>query len=194
VRSNDYKDFFQPGRVFSTLWTVPAPAVEDNETFTSFVKYGERVHTKIRRFVVVTQKKRTCRCLPVTSYEGRGFSKPDIHSSEHGPIFSSKRPRNHPKITLKALRVQLSKGSEPLRDPSLINYGVVYIVETRVKVLDIGVLDRESIGLLNEYYRKINFPEDQDHGLQEPHLSIFRQLIRNTHMRPQDTQSLCRKS
>lgn len=84
VRNHDYKKFFKVGRVFSTLWTVPASGMTNkNETFISFVKYGEKVHTKIRRFVVVNfkQSNRRCTCLPVTSYEGRGYKKPDIVSN-----------------------------------------------------------------------------------------------------------------
>jgi hypothetical protein len=163
VRNHDYKKFFKPGRVFSTLWTVPASGkTNNNETFISYVKYGERVHTKIRRFVVVTQKSKHCTCLPVTSYEGRGYKKPDIDLNEHGPIYSSKRPRSVPEITKKALKVVLSKNAEPLRDPSLINYGCMYTVETNVKVMDVGVLDADSLYLLEDYYLEVNYPRTTD--------------------------------
>jgi hypothetical protein len=163
VRNHDYKKFFKPGRVFSTLWTVPASGkTNNNETFLSFVKYGERVHTKIRRFVVVKQKTKQCTCLPVTSYEGRGYKKPDIDLNEHGHIYSSKRPRSVPEITKKALKVVLSKNAEPLRDPSLINYGCMYTVETNVKVMDVGVLDAESLDLLEDYYLEVNYPRTTD--------------------------------
>ena len=157
VRNHDYKKFFRPGRVFSTLWTVPASGkTNNNETFISVVKFGEKVHTKIRRFVVVKQKNHRCTCLPVTSYEGRGYKKPDIDLAEHGFIYSSKRPKNISEITKKALKVSLSKGAEPLRDPSLINYGCMYTVETNVKVMDVGTLEADSLGLLDLYYNEVN--------------------------------------
>jgi hypothetical protein len=163
VRNQDYKKFFQAGRVFSTLWTVPASGMtNNNETFTSYVKYGEKVHTKIRRFVVVKQKTRSCTCLPVTSYEGKGFKKPDIDISEHGPIYSSKRPRSVPEITKKALKVILSKNADPLKDPSLINYGCMYTVETNVKVMDVGLLDKDSLELLLDYYEEVNYPRETE--------------------------------
>ncbi|EPE31681.1 hypothetical protein GLAREA_12437 [Glarea lozoyensis ATCC 20868] len=163
VRNQDYKKFFQAGRVFSTLWTVPASGMtNNNETFTSYVKYGEKVHTKIRRFVVVKQRARSCTCLPVTSYEGKGFKKPEIDISEHGPIYSSKRPRSVPEITKKALKVILSKNADPLKDPSLINYGCMYTVETNVKVMDVGLLDRDSLELLLDYYEEVNYPRETD--------------------------------
>ncbi|KAG9230901.1 hypothetical protein BJ875DRAFT_384153, partial [Amylocarpus encephaloides] len=152
VRNHDYKKFFRPGRVFSTLWTVPASGTtNNNETFISVVKFGEKVHTKIRRFVVIKQKSKNCTCLPVTSYEGRGYKKPDIDLNEHGSIYTSKRPKTVPEIMKRALKVILSKGAEHLRDPSLINYGCPYTVETNVKVMDVGTLDGDSLRLLEDY-------------------------------------------
>ncbi|CAG8951678.1 hypothetical protein HYFRA_00005478 [Hymenoscyphus fraxineus] len=174
VRNHDYKKFFKPGRVFSTLWTVPASGMTNkNETFISVVKYGEKVHTKIRRFVVVTfkQSNKRCTCLPVTSYEGRGYKKPDIDTEEHGPIFSTKKPpRTETGVTKKPLRVILSKNADPLKDPSLVNYGCIYTVETNVKVMDVGVLDSDSLECLQEYYAEVNFSTSRsaaDTGIQQ---------------------------
>jgi hypothetical protein len=42
VRNHDYKKVFKPGRVFSTLWAVPASGnTNNNETLLSYVKYGD---------------------------------------------------------------------------------------------------------------------------------------------------------
>jgi hypothetical protein len=77
VRNLDWKKFFRAGRVFSTLWTdAYAGTTNDSEnnqfmSSVSYVIYKERVHSKIRRFVVVRLGDRCCTCLPVTTYDGR---------------------------------------------------------------------------------------------------------------------------
>ena len=94
-RSKDYKKFFRTGRVFSTLWTDPwadnTAATNYNPTFESeifIVKYGQKVYSKIRRFVVVVYNPgdRFCKCLPVTTYDGKGAKKRGINLEEHGQV------------------------------------------------------------------------------------------------------------
>ncbi|KAH6668953.1 hypothetical protein B0J14DRAFT_657961 [Halenospora varia] len=161
IRNHDYKKFFRPGRVFSTLWTDPSSGKTNrNQTFISTVMYGEKVHTKIRRFVVVRQRDKCCTCLPVTSYEGRGHKKTGIDLEEHGQIYSLKKPREVKGISKRPLKVILSKTGDNLEDTSLINYGRMYTVESNVKVLDVGVLDEDSQKRLQRYYRDVNFQPD----------------------------------
>jgi len=93
-RNTDYRKFFRTGRVFSTLWTDPwseSTANNYNATFESqisVVRFGERVHSKIRRFVVVVYNPddRFCKCLPVTTYDGKGTSKRGINLKQHGQV------------------------------------------------------------------------------------------------------------
>jgi len=94
-RSKDYKKFFRTGRVFSTLWTESYSDLtgNHNETFESqisIVRFGEKVHSKIRRFVVVvyTPEDKFCKCLPVTTYDGKGTEKRGINLKEHGQVSS----------------------------------------------------------------------------------------------------------
>ncbi|KAF4630156.1 hypothetical protein G7Y89_g7987 [Cudoniella acicularis] len=163
IRNYDYKKFFRPGRVFSTLWTDPtSEKTNRNQTFISEVMYGEKVHTKIRRFVVVRQRDKCCNCLPVTSYEGRSHKKSGIELNEHGQIYSHKRPKEVQGMKKKPLKVILSKTGDALEDTSLINYGRIYTVESNVKVLDVGVLDDESQKRLQRYYRDVNFQLEDD--------------------------------
>lgn len=133
VRNYDWQKFFRPGRVFSTLWTDAfAGTTNDSEnnqfmSNVSYVIYKERVHSKIRRFIVVRLGDRCCTCLPVTTYDGRGSRKRGINLSEHGLIYSSeKRPNSVKGIEKLPLKVKLSKGAERLNNPSYVNYGRVY--------------------------------------------------------------------
>ncbi|KAH6688849.1 hypothetical protein BKA61DRAFT_305065 [Leptodontidium sp. MPI-SDFR-AT-0119] len=173
-RSNDYKTFFRPGRVFSTLWTesYDDSMQSENDQFRSVVtyevSYKQRVFSKIRRFVVVKKDDRSCTCLPVTTYDGKGYKKRGINLNNHGLIYSSRDPPPHPDgITKEPLKIILSKGAEKLVNPSYLNYGRVYTVETNVKVRDVGKLDDASKKLLRSYYKSVqlgDLSDDDDEG------------------------------
>lgn len=168
VRKDDYKKFFRVGRVFATLWTdAVGDAGKVDQTFVSPVIYGEKVFTKIRRFVVAREGDRSVTCHPVTSYNGAAITKKDIRRNEHGFIHSKTvGPQPMPGMLPKSLRVILSKGAPPLSENSLVNYGKVYTVETNVKVKDIGDLDRESRQTLRHYFKQVlfNSPSEDDVG------------------------------
>ena len=114
ARRYDYEKFFRPGRVFSTLWTDAfAASTNDSEkdasTSVTYVILGERVHSKIRRFVVVRQAKdlKSCTCVSITTYMGQGVKKRGINLDEHGLIYSSgKAPRSEKGIKKQALKVR----------------------------------------------------------------------------------------
>jgi len=178
VRNLDYKDFFKPGKVFSTLWTTPfsgttnqSIATNDSESqFISNVTYiifGEKVHSKIRRFVVARQAKDklSCTCIPITTYSKQGGGKSGIYLDDHGLIFSSKKlPRDLDGIKKKPLKVILSPDGEELFNPSLVDYGRVYTVDCNVKVKEVGDVDHDSKKYLKKYF--LNTFKDPD-GLDE---------------------------
>ncbi|KAH7348837.1 hypothetical protein BKA65DRAFT_477219 [Rhexocercosporidium sp. MPI-PUGE-AT-0058] len=173
-RKSDYKTFFRPGRVFSTLWTESYDDTmqSENDQFRSVVtyevSYKQRVFSKIRRFVVVKKDDRSCTCLPVTTYDGKGYKKRGIILNNHGLIYSSRDPPIYPDgITKRPLKIILSKGAEKLVNPSYLNYGRVYTVETNVKVRDVGELDEPSKKLLRSYYKSVqieSLSDDEDEG------------------------------
>jgi hypothetical protein len=163
TRRHDYQKFFQVGRVFSTLWTDgSSPSHEDDSGFESEVFYLEKVHCKIRRFVVLWPGKRFFTCLPITSYAGQGVLKRSIRLNEHGFIYCQKEPKEVDQMSLMPLKLLPSKTGGKLQEHSLVNYGRVYKVETNVKVRDNGVLDKDSKGILFHNYRKFWFGEVSD--------------------------------
>ena len=129
VRNNDWKDFFRIGRVFSTLWTdsLGNNASKVDPTFVSEVKYGERVYSKIRRFIVVREGDRAVSCLPVTSYASAGIRKSGIRLNEHGFIYSRNKPRRVEEMCSRPLKLNLGRGAAHLKDPSLVNVRLVFI-------------------------------------------------------------------
>jgi hypothetical protein len=157
VRWKDHKKFFKVGRVFTTLWTdaVGGNANATNSSFVSVVMYGEKVYSKVRRFVVVREGDRSCTCLPVTTYDGAGPQKSGISLGDHGFIYSHRVPKRVEGMRSRALKLNLSRSVAPMREPSLVNYAKVYTVETNVKVKDIGILDAHSKDILRHYFRKV---------------------------------------
>lgn len=163
IRRKDWQDFFKIGRVFSTLWTdsLGGNSNKIDPTFVSEVIYKQRVYSKIRRFIVVRVGERCVNCLPVTSYDGDGINKSGIRLGDHGFIYSRNKPNKIPGMCSTPLKLDLAKGAAHLKDPSLVNYGKVYTVETNVKVKNVGKLDGDSISVLRHYFRKV-FNDDMD--------------------------------
>ncbi|KUJ07129.1 uncharacterized protein LY89DRAFT_564422, partial [Mollisia scopiformis] len=149
-RNRDWKTFFKCGRVFKTLWTDPynesARDASDHSQFKSEVVFqvalGQYVYSKVRRFVVVSLRDRSCQCLPITTYDGKGYEKRGIRLNEHGLIYiGDRRPTNVRGITKIPLRLRPpGQGGERLNKTSYINYGRTYSVDCHVKVKDLGIL------------------------------------------------------
>ncbi|KAG9243874.1 hypothetical protein BJ878DRAFT_98872 [Calycina marina] len=174
-RNSDWKTFFKPGRVFITKWTEAVSELTTNmedPTFLSHVsilKSGEKVYSKGRRFVVVAfdPRVRCCKCLPVTTYSGRGIEKRGINLTDHGQIYSGEsKPSLVADIVKDPIKVNLARGVNPILESSFINYNKCYSVETNVKVRDVGELDTHSIRLVKRYWNESmivnedNEPED----------------------------------
>ncbi|KAF8859002.1 hypothetical protein BDZ45DRAFT_371254 [Acephala macrosclerotiorum] len=191
IRKTGYKRFFGCGRVFQILWTNPgaaANAESENEQFQSQVGYmvaqGQYVYSKIRRFVVVRRNDRSCQCLPVTTYDGKGYMARRINLDQHGLIYditSEPIDLNITGITKSPLRLRPSKNGARLDTECFVNYGRAYCVDTNVKVKDLGQLDSASRKLLRQYYREIHFPPDEEKSsgpsYTQPSKSLSDQLV-----------------
>jgi len=177
-RNYDYKKFFCQGRVFGTLWTdAYSEKTNEEPSFTGqsvyYVRFGQRVHSKIRRFIVVKQGLRSCTCLPITTYDGKGVSKRYVNPDEHTQVYTGRDPpKKPPEIAKAPLKVILSKGVDPKKDKitnSYVDFGRPYTVESNVKVKDFGELDQTSRRLLRRYYNEINtlaeYSDDPDRTL-----------------------------
>lgn len=167
MRNKDWQTFFSCGRVFKTLWTDPAGPQNESD-YNQFmskatkagmyrVAHGEWVYSKIRRFIVVSRNGMACQCLPVTTYDGRGYRKRGINLEQHGLIYTGNaEPGPVPGIVNEPLRIKEAVEELVI---SYINYGRSYCVDTNVKVKDVGVLDGPSRSLLRQYYRAAHFDE-----------------------------------
>ena len=156
----DYKihksKFFVVGRVFLVLWTEPAggggTAVSRYEVLNHL---GQRVFSKIRRFVVVRAGPHFCSALPISTYNGQGVAKQTVVKSDHaiiytGPIAPTPRRgelpgRGEAPMRSIPIRVDLDNATEKLDPMSRINFGGVHLIQHNVKTKSFGVVNKNSL-------------------------------------------------
>ncbi|KAH7385006.1 hypothetical protein BKA64DRAFT_748480 [Cadophora sp. MPI-SDFR-AT-0126] len=158
VRNRDYLKFFKVGKVFTTLWTEGyGGTTHTRDSFVSTVVYGEQVHSKIRRFVVVRKADRSCVCLPITVVPSKPHSRKlqSLNLAEHGIVFSNAMPEQLDGINLRPVRVQAAKGNSPFRDYSLVDYARPCTIEMNVKVKEVGTLEPESRAVLMANFKQV---------------------------------------
>ncbi|KAF2660411.1 hypothetical protein K491DRAFT_649604 [Lophiostoma macrostomum CBS 122681] len=152
-------EFFVPGRMLSILYTEPAGSTTtdwDNENIT-IVKYGERAHTQIRRFVVVRARNEFCYGCPVFTYGKRATLKPGIRAYEHAIVYSmGQLPRlrtGETGIEKNPIPVRTPQEVSPLHQNSRINFGIHHPIQYNVKVKDLGKVAEDHIRRLIEYWQ-----------------------------------------
>jgi hypothetical protein len=158
VRNRDYMKFFKVGKIFSTLWTEGSSGgTTTKDSFVSEVIYGEQVHSKIRRFIVIRKSDRSCTCLPILSYKPGPRKSHSINLEEHGIIYSHTKPKPIEGMKANPIRVQSTKSGPVFREYSLVDYSRPYTVEMNVKVKDVGSLDADSRQTLVANFTQIFF-------------------------------------
>ncbi|KAF7901328.1 hypothetical protein EAF00_003549 [Botryotinia globosa] len=162
-------DFWRVGRVFMMLWTEPAqPKVPvtggtRNGSHFSTTFLGQQAYSEIRRFVVLIKGHGNSVCCPIQTYSGQGTLKPNlpaperhtiIHTTPQSPGMHSRVASNgqleHENLILDPIQVDSERRyeSEGLLNPlSRLNYSKVYTVEHYVRVLNIGMVSSNSIGV-----------------------------------------------
>ncbi|KAK5146958.1 hypothetical protein LTR32_001528 [Rachicladosporium monterosium] len=172
--------FFVVGRAFSILWSEPAG--ESSTEVTSMVsndvapnhspfttgRYGTRVYSKVRRFVVVRAGAAYCTALPILTYGGMGVAKPGVVKSEHAIIYSghqplATRPEELPRrgeLPMQAQPIRLVLDERPKRlDPmSRINCARVHTIEHNVKVKPLGMVHPASLEALTTQFFAVWLP------------------------------------
>lgn len=161
-RRRSPRNFFTIGKVFLVLWAEPA-----GETATQLTAYepgltigihGQKVFSKVRRFVVIRPSDRYCTCLPITTYNRQGVAKMGVKKSEHSIIFTGRIPPD-PRITEKAqrgeegmrpqaIRVDVDDPSWKLDEMSRLDYGGVHTIQHNIKVKSFGKVNPKSMNAL----------------------------------------------
>ncbi|KAF2803224.1 uncharacterized protein BDZ99DRAFT_526598 [Mytilinidion resinicola] len=158
----DARTFFRRGRLFSVLFSEgmgETARMQDRDCVT-VVKYGGKVFTQIRRFVVVGEKKGFSYGCPIYTYKDRATTKPGCRPSEHAVVYYStlQSPTLLPgetDLVKKPIGVKPSDpNQQPMNTASRIRFGKVYPIDWNVKVKDLGKVIDEDMERLLAYYTK----------------------------------------
>ena len=162
------KEFFTIGRVFLVLWSEPAGGtskVTAWEKGTVINHLGERVFSKVRRFVVIREGTTYCNALPINTYSGRGVSKHSVNKSEHVIIFTGSVPprpsaaelprRGEAPMQPVPIQVDTDTPDERLDPMSRLDLGGVTRVEHNIKVKALGKVNRRSLDALRKQYANV---------------------------------------
>ncbi|EEH35822.2 hypothetical protein PAAG_00145 [Paracoccidioides lutzii Pb01] len=155
--------YFKTGQIFSLLWHEPA-----GKRGTTLTLHNEHVYSKIRRMVVVAEKKDCCWCLAIRTYGGRGINKTSLDHRAHAII----RMRDGPREDLNSKTstmiqdefIVVPEEGETLMGASLLDFGKVYTVEHNVKVKSIGKLTNGCISLLLKNWKRHSISKSSRHS------------------------------
>ncbi|KAK0333725.1 hypothetical protein LTR94_019623 [Friedmanniomyces endolithicus] len=172
--------FFVVGRAFSILWSEPAGEsstevtsmvsndVAPNQSSFTTGRYGTRVYSKVRRFVVVRAGAAYCTALPILTYGGMGVAKPGVVKSEHAIIYSGHQPlatrpeelprRGELPMQAQPIRLVLDERTERLDPMSRINCARVHTIEHNVKVKPLGMVHPASLEALTTQFFAVWLP------------------------------------
>lgn len=163
--------------MFHTLWSEAT----DNSSVISGRKsgnftlsaYGEYIHSKVRRFVVVKEGKVSCTAIPMTTYNGQGVGKKGVKKSDHVIVHTGKTapapmPGEKPNITENEagmqpfpIRIDPDLKTDALSPESRLDFGKPCPIHHNVKVKSFGMVNRASLQALISQWRDVSFGDEQ---------------------------------
>jgi hypothetical protein len=164
----DARRYFCVGNIFSVLWSERAAAASNVTRWEPGIvlnHLGERVFSKVRRFVVIREGSNYCHALPINTYGGRGVSRPGVVKSEHVIIHSSPSAPRPQQAELPGqgeagmqpvpIRVDLDVSSTALNPMSRVNLGGVTMVQHNIRVQSFGKVCEASIRDLQRQFEDV---------------------------------------
>ncbi|OAG17351.1 hypothetical protein CC77DRAFT_287849 [Alternaria alternata] len=163
--------FFVSGRVFEMLYRETAGetiSAGPNDDAYTVVRFNERVHTNIRRFVVVEDMHGFVYACGIGTYSGRGTLKSGINPAVHAIVYlSGTDPEScylpgerEAGMTTEPIEVIPVDSSVRIRPESRIRLRKTYPIEKNVKVKDIGRVHPNHLGMLLEYWSNQSYESD----------------------------------
>lgn len=161
------------GRVFSTPYTeIAGPSVPDDNEIT-IDPYGNRLHTKIRRAIVVRDMPSHCVCVPINTYGGRDnkyFAKPQ----DQYRLFSANGTWDKSRIDRKELPLVVEAADADINYTlASVDFTRTFYVQHYALVKKIGRIDKLGLPLLEEGLRRA---WDLPVAIEENNVSSFSQL------------------
>jgi hypothetical protein len=183
----DYKirdrRFYKTGRVFLALWAEPAGGssalLTSAERGVVLNHLGERVFSKVRRFVVIRESDGYCGAVPINTYGGQGVAKRGVKKSEHAIIYTG---RTQPRVRTDEaprreetgmqsipIRVDPDNPTDQLDPMSRIHFGGITTIQHNIRVKPFGIVNSASMDDLQYQFRKVwglytDTPVERDGG------------------------------
>ncbi|OAP64081.1 hypothetical protein AYL99_00053 [Fonsecaea erecta] len=167
--------FYEPGRVFAVLWHEPysnIPGKAGNESRNTYVsdnvsysnRFAEGIYSSIRRMVVVRQDHGCSICIQINSYGQRGLAKfkgsprdIEAHSIIHMEDTLPQQQPSEPTTNKRPIAVKkTSPGNRGLNEWSRLCYSQPRTVQHTVKAQDIGLVTKECLPYLKQYFQQAN--------------------------------------
>lgn len=136
--------------------------------------YGQWIHTKPRRFVVVRADARTCLAVPITSYTGLGVSKPFVKKSDHCIAYTGQEPPSPLDAELpgpgeegmqpKSIRIEVDDATFRLDPTSRIDFAKPRTVSHDTLIKRFGCVHPGSIKALVDQFRAVLDPKRPNRG------------------------------
>ncbi|KAK7980804.1 hypothetical protein PG989_013261 [Apiospora arundinis] len=142
-RINKPGRYFRTGRVFATIVMEPSSARQGSSS-SGF--------EKIRRFIVVHEGHHLAWCVPIHTYEGRGFHKPGIRLQDHAQIYEFHEETVGRHIPLRdpiGIVIEGSDDIHRLHPASVANFGKVNSIEHDKPVVNVGFVPRVHVNRLS---------------------------------------------
>jgi hypothetical protein len=168
------KKFFAVGRVFLVLWSEPANrlgTVTSEEPGIVLNHLGERVFSKVRRFVVVREGNGSCTALPISTYGGRGVAKAGVNKAEHVIIYTGNTPpqpqksesprRGEKGMGLAPIRVDPESPEDQLDPMARLDLAAVHTVRHDIKAKPVGIVNSGSKADLLHNFRTVLMKGEQ---------------------------------
>ena len=167
--------FYRLGRVFAVVWHDEWSEKAQNPTSSRYTytsnndgamsigRFGVKIHTTVRRMVVVRQGHGFCVCIQVNTYAGRGlakFRKSNEDVQSHSIIYMDdtepKRLLNEPRSQKQSIPVRKARPEQHLDRASRLCYSRPHTVEHTVKSMDVGIITGEHLKAVLQFYAQIN--------------------------------------
>ncbi|KAK4623991.1 hypothetical protein CLAFUW4_05682 [Fulvia fulva] len=166
--------FFCVGRVFLVLWAEPMgetgtviTSAEQADPSVLRGRMGERVYSKVRRFVVVRASANYCSALPIATYGSQGVGKPGVKKSEHAIIHTGRdapspqaseapaRGAGESPMRSMPIRVVPDDPRELLDPLSRIDFGKIHTVQHNIKARPMGMVHPSSMNALTSQFDSV---------------------------------------
>ncbi|KAF2867751.1 hypothetical protein BDV95DRAFT_174912 [Massariosphaeria phaeospora] len=151
-------DFFTIGKTFSTLITEPRKSPGNDAANTTTVRFGELVHTRIARFVVVQRGRGFVYGCEIQTYGGRGTLRKGCNAEEHSAVYmKGDQPVLMPGEVLAKKAIEIVPATPDigsLSRASRIRFGRGVPIQCDVKAKDIGHVREDHVPVLVSYWRR----------------------------------------